>query len=224
MKLHELLAVESNLETQAIKCRTDLANTFEKKRHLFEEKRTLFTPNAENAQTATEVQSDIQSTVAKELSWIKGHIAKSWDASYRVAETNTIARADIVLEDETVIAKDIPATSLLERQKRLAEVMSLAQAIPTLDPAKGFRPDDQRGNGIFAARPVTKKRTTKQPQVIVKYDAVIKDGVGIPAQTELYSADVVVGIIEEQEWSGMMTPADKANLLDRIDKLSRAVR
>ena len=29
-KLHELLAVETNLENQATKCRTDLINTFEK--------------------------------------------------------------------------------------------------------------------------------------------------------------------------------------------------
>lgn len=48
MKLHELLAVETSLETQAKKCRTDLAGTFEKKRHLFEEKRTTFKPSGEN--------------------------------------------------------------------------------------------------------------------------------------------------------------------------------
>jgi len=98
--------------------------------------------------------------------------------------------------------------------------MSLAQAVPTLDPAKGFRPDEQRGEGIFKARDVRKTRTSKQPKVIVKYEATKEH----PAQTELLNIDVPIGTIEEQEWSGMMTPAEKAELLDRIEKLSRAVR
>lgn len=220
MKLHELLAVESNLETQATKVRSDLANTFEKKRHLFEEKRLLFTPNAEGAQTVTEQQSDIQSTVRKELDWIRPHLAKALDASYMVAEANTAARADIVLEDGDVIAKDVPATSLLELQKRLAEILGLAQTIPTLDPAKGFVADSQRGEGFYKAREVRKTRTTKQPKVIIKYEATKEH----PAQTELYSADLPLGIIEEQEWSGMLTPGEKAEVLNRIEKLSRAVR
>jgi hypothetical protein len=37
-RLHELLAVETNLESQMLKCCLELAATFEKKRHLFEEK------------------------------------------------------------------------------------------------------------------------------------------------------------------------------------------
>lgn len=37
-KLHEVLGSQSQVFTQAEKCRTDLANTFEKKRHLFGEK------------------------------------------------------------------------------------------------------------------------------------------------------------------------------------------
>jgi hypothetical protein len=220
-KLHELLAIEANLETQAAKVRADLANTFEKKRHLFEEKRLLFTPNTEGAQVVTEQQTDIQTTVQKELAWVQPHLAKALNASYQVAEANTQARADIILEDsDTPLVKDVPATSLLELQKRLAEILHLAQAIPTLDPAKGFVADSQRGPGIYKAREIRKTRTTKQPKVIVKYEATKEH----PAQTELYSADLPLGIIEEQEWSGMMTPAEKAAVLDRIEILSRAVR
>jgi hypothetical protein len=168
-KLHELLAIESNLETQASKVRADLANTFEKKRHLFEEKRLLFTPNTEGAQVVTEQQTDIQTTAQKELAWVQPHLAKALNASYQVAEANTQARADIILEDsDTPLVKDVPATSLLELQKRLAEILHLAQAIPTLDPAKGFTADPQRGPGIYKAREIRKTRTTEQPKVIVK--------------------------------------------------------
>lgn len=222
MKLHELLAVEGNLETQAAKCRTDLLATFEKKRHLFEEKRSTFTPLAEGAQVVTETQSDLQSTVKKELEWLQGHVVKALDASYQVADANMGAFADVVLEDETStkILTKIPATALLELEKRLTELGQLVGAIPTLDPAKGFTLDEQRPGGVYKAREVTKTRTKKAAKVIVKYEATPAH----PAQTELVNEDVPVGTINELEWSGLITPGDKAELINRVEILARAVR
>jgi hypothetical protein len=222
MKLHELLAVETNLENQSDKCRTELAATFDKKRHLFEEKTTVFFPLAENEQPVTELQSDLQSTVRKELDWISGHLAKSIDASYQVAEANTSARADVVLEDEagTVLLSGVPATALLELEKTIAKISSLVTAIPTLDPAKGFTSDPQRGTGVYKAREVNKTRTKKQAKVLIKYEATKEH----PAQTEIVTEDVPVGRIQEQEWSGLISPAQKADLINRAEVLSRAIR
>lgn len=223
MKLHELLAVETNLENQAIQTRTDLMNTFEKKRHLFEEKRIVFTPLGEGAKSTTESQSDIQSTIPKELNWLQGFLKKSLDASYQVAEANTVARADVIVEEngqETPLLKNVPATALLELEKRLTEIASLIKAIPTLDPAKGFTPDSQRGEGYYQARSVTKNRTRKEKVVLVKYEATKEH----PAQTELIDKDVPIGTIEEQEWSGLLTPAEKSRMISRVETISRAVR
>lgn len=221
-KLHELLAVSTNLETQAAKVRADLSNTFEKKRHLFEEKRTTFTPLEEGKPAVIESQSSIQSTVFRELNWIAGHLVKSIDADYQVAEANTVARADVVLDDDkgTILLKGVPATALLELEKRLAEVRELISGAPTLDPAKGFDLDTQKGEGIYKAREVTKNRTKKEPKVIVKYEATKEH----PAQTEMFVVDVPSGTISEQEWSGMITPSTKADMLDRAEQLIRAVR
>jgi len=221
-KLHELLAVETSLKQQAEKCRTDQVNTFEKKRHLFEEKHVEFKPDAENAQPQVESQSSLQSSIGKELVWIQGHLTKALDASFQVADANTRAKADIVLDDDanTILAKDVPATALLELEKRCTEIQQLITAIPTLDPAKGFEPDAQRGPGVYKAREVVKIRTQKQPKPIVLYDATKEH----PAQTQLLTIDVPVGKVEEKEWSSLITPAEKANLLDRIEILTRAVR
>lgn len=217
-KLHELLAVESNLENQAAKCRSDLSATFEKKRHLFEEKRVTFTPAGEGSQAVTETQSDIQTNVKKELDWVRTHIVKALDASYQVAEANTEARADVTLEDGTVLLTAIPATALLELEKRVAELTALVTAVPTLDPAKGFSTDAARN--LYVARVVNKTRTRKEKKVFIKYEATKEH----PAQTELLDQDVVVGTIQEQEWSGLITPAEKATLIDRVEILARAVR
>jgi hypothetical protein len=219
-KLHELLAVESNLSSQANKTRGELIETFHKKRHLFEEKLTTFTPLGEGAPPVTEAQSDIQSTVSKEITWVSGVIAKALDVSHQVDVANTLAKADVVTEDGTTVLKDVPATSLLQLEKRIKEVQDLVAAIPTLDPAKGFREDEMRDKGVFQARPVTKKRTKKVPMVLELAPPTKEH----PRQTQVYSDDVVVGEIQEQEWSAMLTPATKSDLLDRCDILLRAVR
>ena len=221
-KLHELLAVETNLENQANKVRTDLMNTFEKKRHLFEEKRILFNPVAENEPPVTESQSDLQSTVVKELDWIQPHLAKALDASFQVADANTRAVADVILDDEkeTVLLTGVPATALLELEKRMAELHAFVTAIPTLDPAKGFKLDANRGAGVYQAREVNKNRTKKTPKAFVKAEATKEH----PAQVDVIHEDIVTGRIQEQEWSGLMTPSDKADLLAKTDMLARAVR
>ncbi len=216
-KLHELLAVESNLENQADKVRGELANTFEKKRHLFEEKLVTFTPNGEGVQPTRESQSDIQSTVAKELDWILPFIAKSFDASYQVAEANTAARADVILDDETVFISQVPATALLELEKSLAKVQALVVAIPTLDPAKGFQLDEQRPGGIYKARDVRKNRTKKTFVPLVLALATKEH----PAQVKEGYEDLPIGTVE---WSGLITPATKADMIARVEQLIRAVR
>lgn len=219
-KLHELLAVESNLSDQANKTREDLTATFHGKRHLFEEKKVTFIANEENSQRVTEEQQDIQSTVAKEFEWFTGIMAKAIDADHNIDEANTQARADVELEDGTVIVKGIPATSLLQLERRITEMRGLVDAAPTLDPAKGFQPDPQRGHGFYQARLQARDRTKKIPTTLVKYPATDKH----PAQTEVFMEDKPVGKIETQEWSAMLTPATKTELLDRCDILLRAVK
>lgn len=90
-KLYEVLAIEGQLKSQAQVTRTDLRNTFEKKRHLFEEKRTTFASNQEGSNPVVEQQSDIQTNVLSELQWIASIWSKAIDVSYQVAVGNTSA-------------------------------------------------------------------------------------------------------------------------------------
>ena len=120
--LHEVLAVEKGFSGQSDKCRTQLAATFNSKRHLFEEKAKVFTPTTEGAKQETTIESTIQSTVASELDWLQGFLVKSIDAAVQVAEANTSARADIVLESGETLALNVPATALLALAKDIAEI------------------------------------------------------------------------------------------------------
>ena len=219
-RLFELLVVEGQLKAQAQATRGELRTAFEKKRHLFEEKRKTFLASEEGAAPVVEEQSDIQSTIVGELQWIAGIWAKAIDVSFQVAEGNTLARADVILDNGTVLLSNVPATALLELEKRAGEMQDLLTAIPTLDPAKGFRADEARGAGIYKARDVSKARTKKIEDFVVVVPATPEH----PAQVAKVNKDVVTGSIAEQEWSALITPADKARLLDRAEELRRAVK
>ncbi len=218
--LHELLAVDGNLKGQAEKVRTDMTSSFDKKRHLFTEKLVTFTPQEDGAVGVTEEQLDLQSTVRRELKWVADIWAQAIDVSASIAEANTRARADVILDDGTVVFTGLPATALLELEKRLSEVQNLVQAVPTLDPAKGFSADAHREKGIYKARDDVKTRTKKVQRPIVLYDATPEH----PAQTQLISEDVPVGTIRTQEWSGLLTPLEKSEMLERVEALRRAVK
>lgn len=217
-KLHQLLAVDASQKGQAQKLRLDLQSTLERKRHLFEEKRVTFTPNAENAITVTESQSDIQTSVTSEVEWLTKILVKSFDSAYAIDIANTQAKSDIVL-DGVILAKAVPATALLQLEKRIKEVKDFIHTIPTLDPAKGFTLATDKGKGIFAAREVRKTRTSKEIVPLVLAPATDK----FQAQVEKITKDVPTGTILEQEWSSLITPATKASLLERTEDLYRAI-
>jgi hypothetical protein len=218
-KLHELLAVDSNLKGQAQKCRTELQNTMEKKPHLFQSKLVTVKSSKDGEPDETREQSEIQSTVRKEVEWLSAILAKSWDASYAIDLANTEAKADVALEDGTILLKAVPATALLQLEKRIREVQEFIVTIKTLDPAKGFLPDANREQGVYKAREVTKAKTEKIQEPLTLAPPTKEH----PAQVVLVSKDVKVGTILEQEWSALISPAMKAELIDRVETLFRAI-
>lgn len=219
-KLHELLAIERDLKAQAEKCRTDLALTFQKKEHHFTARIVSFKPYGEGEAEKVEEQLDLQTTVPDELKWVSEFIIKALDVSYQVAEANTTARADVVLEDGTVLLKDMPTSGLLDLEKRMEELRIFVATIPTLDPVKGFRPDPDKGAAVFKAREVAVVRTKK----VTKFHSVAKATDKHPEQIKEVVEDTPIGDIVKLEWSGMVTVAVKGEMLNKVEILARAVK
>lgn len=224
-KLHEVLAAESTLASQADKCRTDLEGTFSGKRHLFEETLVTFYPNDESKPPVTEKQSVLQTIVLKELDWIKGIWSPTVDSGFQIDHANTLAKADIVLEDANgtpgkVIASGVPATALLRLEHFLNALHVFVGKIPTLDPAKGFAPDPLRERGVYQSKEETRPRTQKEQKPIVLYPATPEH----PAQTQLLSLDVEIGRVVSKSWAGMLSVAEKGEMLERCEALRVAVK
>lgn len=220
-KLHELLAVEKNYNDQAGKTRSELMKTFQDKKHLFGMKVQTYQDHEPGKEPVTEAQSDIQSTVTDELSkWFAPIFAKALDAGNAVDVANAHAKADVIVEDGTVVLTDVPTTSLLRIEHRLQELHELLVHIPTLDSAKGFKLDPDKGKGIFKAREVRRAKTKKIFRPMIMVPATPQH----PAQVKELYEDEPVGEFLDQEWSSLITSAVKADLLDNCDKLMRAIK
>lgn len=222
-KMHELIAVVEDLKSQATTVRTELMSTFGKKSHLFGKKIVTTTFLAEGVAAATDIQSDIQTTLSKEILSVSRHMAKSMDAGLQIDMGNLQAKADLIISEDgidKILMKNVPATYLLQLEKQVAHMRELAVTIPTLDPALGFEPDSDAGKGIWKAREVVKEKTKKVKKILTAAPATDKH----PAQVQVYDADEVVGQIREQQWSALTTPAVKSEILANIDILQRAVK
>jgi hypothetical protein len=219
-KLHEMLAVEGDLRTQSESCRADLKNTFAKKTQHFTKRVVTFKPLEEGKESKVEGQLDLQTTVSKELSWIGEKIAKSIDVGHQIDIANTGAMADVILESGKVLLNDVPTTSLLRLEHRIVELRDLLHAVPTLDPAKGFEVDPDEGKDIFKAKDDVRPRTEKTFDFRVMVPATDKH----PAQVKELMLDKPIGTVVTQEWSSLITVADKGDMLDRVEEVLRAVK
>lgn len=223
-KLHELLAVEGPLKGQADKTRGELLHTFDKKTHHFGAKIVTVTSIHETgAPPVIEETLELQTTIRKELTWLSDMWAKALDGAFAVAEANTGARASVILEDGHQLLSNVPATALLELLKRAAEIQDLVTKIPTLDPTKGYTVDKNHKEsafGVYVAREDMKTRTKKESKALVLYVATKEH----PAQVKEITVDEPVARIQTQQWSGLITPAEKSDMLDRAEQLTRALK
>jgi hypothetical protein len=216
-KLHELLAVEQDRKHKANQALGEAKNIFTKKDPYFDGMVKRYVSLEENAEQIPDEQKTMVLTVADKLSQTLETVTKGVDAHLSKEETNAsgIAKAVLVIDGQNF--GTFSATSLLAMESHLSKIRDLYNSIPVLDPAKKWTFDEQAG--IYKSEDV-KFRSVKRPKVIVKYEATEKH----PAQTELLYLDFQVGKYETTYTSGKITPAKKAELLGRIDRLTEGVK
>ena len=219
-KLHELLAVENDLEGTYRKILNETVTTFTKKTdHFLGQIRTLELFDAEAKQHAPETKT-MDTTVQDKLDYQNKHIVRYLDAVLQKELTNGIARADIVI-DGKVIAQDLPATFLLGLETKLKHIRETYSQIPTLAPGIEWVKDEKAGTNVYkTAKPDEKFQTKTIVKPFVIYEATKEH----PAQVREISEVVDIGKYERTITSGMISSADKTVLLGKIDKLIRATK
>ena len=221
-KLHELLAVEPDLEGAYQKIIKETIYTFDKRiAHFVSQTRSLEIFESQEGDPEPPIEHKaMDTTVADKLAYQKGHIIRYIDAVYQKEATNQIAKADIIING-AVIAKDVAVTALLGLERFIGRIRDTYNSIPTLPPGIEWdlSPDD--GPNIYKRRHPKKEYKTEKrivPQILYKHTPEH------PAQVREISETVNVGMYTRHELCSLMTPAQKSELLARIDELLRGVK
>jgi len=224
-KLHELLAVEPDLDGAQKKIMTEAVNTFAKKANLFMGFVKQLKLYDEEAPEQEPERLHMETTVGEKLDYVSDFVSRYIDAVFQKETANQKAKADIELPSGGILAKDVPATMLLGLESKLKVLRGMYEAIPTLQPGIEWVPNESLGKGVYETKfPEIAFKTEKTIQHKILDKAHIEDGVGIPAQIEKWSETKNVGKYTKTVFSGMLTSAEKSAMINRIDNLIQGVK
>jgi hypothetical protein len=222
-QMHELLAVESGLQKVWREIVAEAKVTFVKKMtHFLGSNKTLEMKDDNRVfeAAAGSEHKELTTTVDDKLDYVEESGVDYLDALFQKELSNQEARADLVIDGVTV-ATGLPATFLLGMEDRLKLIREMYQAIPTLQPGINWELDEDKGKGIYVAKPDSVTEKTEQ---VIKYTTVATATDNHAEQVRESPSRDVIGRYTSRTWSGMITPAKKSDLLARLDVLQRAIK
>ena len=227
-KIHELVAVEKTKKQAYAAMVTETMNTFTKKENLFQTHTKTYEPIKEDDRERPADNESPQpiTTVKAKLDYFQKYLSGIMDVVLQKEEANTRSKADILLfgedtDEVNVLATNVPVSALVQIENILDQVRKeVYDNIPTLDPAKKWTIDEAVGDGTYKSDEMIRQSGKKIAKPVVLYPATDKH----PAQVQLIQEDIIVGNWTTVHFSGKITPAEKSNVLARIDNLIDAVK
>jgi hypothetical protein len=215
-KLHEILAVEGDLKATATRVMNEIRSLFGNTDR-FTGRIRRYRPLQEGGEQLSDQRSEVSTTVQQELDRFISDMGKWVDAAVQKEQSNTLTKADVVV-DGTVLLADLCAPALLNLEGKLAEIRKVYSAIPTNDLAERWRWDGEMGTFVSDPR-IT--YSTKKTMHSFEASPATKEH---PAQVSVYTEDEKVGAWETTLFSGAISPVEKQVRLERVDTLLRAVK
>ncbi len=215
-KLNQVLAVEKGVKSRVYGEVTTM-NAAAQKPALFNGFAKAYKPKEEDGEQFPPESSRVQMNAREMLQSLGRLLAELFDVTAAKDWANCSAKADVVV-DGKVLVKQAPATYLLFLEKQLNDVQTFVHNLPTLDPAEEWRFDEQAN--LYKSDTSKTARTKKVQKPIVLYDATKEH----PAQTQLITEDVVIGHWDTVKQSGALPVRRKTEVLERVEKVIKAVR
>lgn len=215
-KLNQIIAVESGIKGKATRDETDLYRVLAKPAPFTGISR-VYRKKDEDGDDYPSESVPVQITVDDVLEKLTGSLTRLFDVTLTKEVANAQAKADVVV-DGNVLLSDVPVTYLLFLEKQLVNLNTFVSKLPVLDPTVRWHKDDN--TGTYASEEVETAKGKKVLKVLEKAAATDKH----PAQVETYHEDVVIGYWSKVDFSGNIPATRKAELLDRVEKLSTAVK
>lgn len=215
-RLNQIIAIEKGVKSQSMRELTDIHQMLQKPALLAGISRT-YRPKDEEGEEyppeSTKVQVKAEEAIRKTVEVL----TQLFDVTATKDWSNGKATADIVVDGHTLV-KDVPVTYLLFLEKQLVDLHTFIKKLPVLDASETWVFDQSAD--AWATEPMQTVKTKKIPRNHVKAEATEHH----PAQVEVYYEDVVVGNWRTVKFSGAL-PAKRINeLIERVEKLQKAVK
>lgn len=215
-KLNQIIAIDKGIKARAYaevselhksSQKPDLFNGFNKEYRPLNDADEKLPPERKRVQHSV---SDVMRTVSRTMTEL-------FNVTSRKDWTNCVARGTVSING-TVILADAPVSYLLFLEKQMNDLHTFVSKLPVLDDAENWTLDPN--SGLYKSDMVSTHRTKKVQKPIVMYDATPEH----PAQTQLITEDVITGYWHTVKQSGAMPRPEKQALLDRLEKLVRAIK
>lgn len=214
-QLHEMIAVKKGVKSRRI---AELTTLYQEasKGDLFSGVIKTYKPLDENDPERLSDERKLVQRNAREMLKRAGEaMTELYDVEASIDVTNANARADIIVDDE-VIARDVPATTLIFLEKQLEDWATFVKSFVVPDEAVEW----VDGEDALRTREALSYRTAKKLQTIKKAPATEKH----PEQVDVVTVDAIVGTYTTVKLSGAMPARQKREHAERAAKLLDAVR
>lgn len=215
-KLNQIIAIEKGIKSRAYAELTEL-NKIIQKPDLFNGATRSYAPRDEDGETLPTERKHVQYKASDILDKVSASLGDLMDVTARKDWSNCSAKATVSVDGKDVIT-DAPVTYLLFLEKQLNDVRTFIGNLPTLDESEQWSTDPN--TNLFKTDAIAANRTKKVQKPIVLYHATAEH----PAQTQVITEDVIVGSWSTIRQSGAMPKPKKEAIINRVDKLLRAVK
>jgi hypothetical protein len=215
-RLNQIIAVEKGIKTRSHQRLTEAHHALQKPALLAGISRA-YRPKDEEGEQLPPEATKVQVKAEEIIRSTADILAELFDVTATKDYANCTARADVVVDGKALLT-GVPVTYLLFLEKQLVDLHTFIKKLPVLDASETWTFDASAD--CWATEPVQTARTKKIPRNHVKAEATEKH----PAQVEVYHEDVVVGYWKTVKFSGAL-PAKRMNeLLERLERLQKAVK
>ena len=215
-RLNQIIAVEKGVKGKSFADLTEAHQNLQKTAPLAGISRS-YQPKDEDGEQLPSESTRVQIKGDEVLRQVAATLTRLFDVTATKDWTNCVARADVVVDGQTIVA-DVPVSYLLFLEKQLVDLHTFVKKLPVLDAAESWVRDDSTDS--WRTEPVRTFRTKKVPRNHVKAEATEKH----PAQVEVYYEDVAVGYWTTVKFSGALAAKQVNEILERLLRLQTAVK
>lgn len=215
-RLNQIIAIEKGIKSKSVQELTGIQQTLQKPA-LFSGIARTYRPKDEEGEQLPPESNRVQVKAEEVLRQTVEVLTKLFDVTATKDWVNCHARADVVVDGQTVLTQ-VPVSYLLFLEKQLVDLQAFIKKLPVLDSSETWTFDNSAD--CWATEAIQTLKTKKIPRNHVKAEATDKH----PAQVEVYYEDVTVGYWRTVKFSGAMPATRIKELLERIEKLSQAVK